>query len=386
MRDPRRSIGRYRWLLAAASVAVALLIGEGLLRYALFHTTVELGAKEPQYYARSLDELWIYRHLFSTSERWIVAPGDTRESTAADAAGENGGSRIEFYRRWPASLMPDPTLGYVRKPDVRIPCHETTQLATRGTHEYTEGGAKIAFFGDSFVESAACSNDTLTAKIERLSGIDTLNYGIGGYGLDQVYLYWKRLLPSLKEHECSNCLFLAGLINDDLSRVLLKIRTSPKPYLTVGNGALALHTDHIHPASLSDAYRRPPERSYLYYFLRGRLGFPIYRAFLTDTRDRREHAIGEISDLIFKDMAELSRQYDAALAFVIFPTPGAVFDPRVVAQMRAHKLPVVDLQTCLRASGRADTELYAELHPTSLGNELLARCLLRDLVGLHLLH
>jgi hypothetical protein len=68
-------------------------------------------------------------------------------------------TRIEFYRKWPTSLTPDKELGYVRKPDVRTPCHETTNFGTRGTHDYTPTGRKIVFFGDSFVESAACSND-----------------------------------------------------------------------------------------------------------------------------------------------------------------------------------------------------------------------------------
>ena len=44
---------------------------------------------------------------------------------------------------------------------------------------------------------------------------------------------------------------------------------------------------------------------------------------------------------------------------------------------------MVDLQGCLK--GRPDTELYAELHPTSLGNQMLAVCLVRDLAARGLL-
>ena len=47
--------------------------------------------------------------------------------------------------------------------------------------------------------------------------------------------------------------------------------------------------------------------------------------------------------------------------------------------------PVIDLQDCLRDSGQPDTALYAELHPTSLGNELLARCLVIGLARASLL-
>src|SRR2546429_3186465 len=244
---------RLKWIAAVLSVAIALIAAEVLLRLSLFHSAFDLASKDPEYYARNADELWIYRYLFSSSSRWAVA-----------AQGENGKSdtRIEFYRNWATSLMPDGELGYVRRPGLRVPCHETTQAGTRGLREYSPTGPKIAFFGDSFVESAACSGNTLTTKIEQLTGIDTLNYGMGGYGVDQIVLYFKRTLPSLDR---SNTLMLIGVIQDDFNRLLLRVRTSPKPYFTIDNDPLLLHTDHIHPNSLNDFYLRPPERVYLYY-------------------------------------------------------------------------------------------------------------------------
>jgi hypothetical protein len=358
---------RVKWLAVLLSLVVAVAACEALLRYSLFHVKVELASQEPEYYARTLDELWIYRHLFSTNKRWAVGSGQ------ADATGETG---IEFYKKWPTSLVPDGELGYVRKADIRAPCHETTHLGTRGTHEYAASGRKIAFFGDSFVESAACSNDTLTSKLEALTGIDTLNYGIGGYGLDQIYLYLRRVLPTLDRN---NTVLLVGLIQDDLGRILLKVRTSPKPYFTMSDNKLVLHTDHIHPASLNDYFERPPERFYLYYFLRGRLGYPIYRSLMNDSRAARQDATYSTSRLLFKAFAALRQQGPLNLAFVIFPTPGAPFDNAIIAMMRDENFPVVDLQGCLVKSNVPDRQLYAELHPTSLGNDLLAQCLARDL-------
>jgi hypothetical protein len=371
--DKIRHPARMKWIVATASVIVAIVACEVLLRLSLFHSSVELASQNPEYYARTLDELWIYRQLFSASKRWAV------DNRAPDAAGE---TRIEFYRNWPASLMPDAELGYVRKPNVRTPCHETTNLATRGTHDYALPGREIVFFGDSFVESAACSNDTLTAKIEMLTGIDTLNYGVGGYGLDQIYLYFKRELPKFDRN---TSLFLIGLIQNDLGRILLKGRTSPKPYFTISDDALILHTDHIHPTSLNDYFVQPPERFYLYYFLRGRLGYPIYQSLMSETRDARQRVTYATSRLLVKAFAELRRRQPFALAFVIFPTPGAQFDGAILSMMRAENIPVVDLQGCLLKSNQPDRALYAELHPTSLGNDLLARCLVQDLVAKALL-
>jgi hypothetical protein len=176
-----------------------------------------------------------------------------------------------------------------------------------------------------------------------------------------------------------DCLFLIGVIQDDLDRMLLAVRTSPKPFFTISDGRLVLHTDHIHPESLTDLYRRPPERLYLYYFLRGRLGFPVYREMMLETRDARRNATYAIAQPIFREMAAQARQGQFRIAFVVFPTPGNPFDGGMLSLMRAEGIPVADLQGCLQ--GRPDTELYAELHPTSLGNEMLAECLARDLAA-----
>ena len=367
----RRRFSPYPWIVALVSIAVAIGLGEGVVRASLFHTSLEFASQDPEYYARSLDELWIYRHIFSAAKPWAVGV------LGAQPSNETG---IEFYRKWAASLTPDAELGYVRAPGIRTPCHETTNLATRGIGEASWTGPKIVFVGDSFVESAACSNDTLTTKVQKLTGIETLNFGVGGYGVDQIFLYWKRLVPQCDRNDC---LFLIGVIQDDLGRMLLSVRTSPKPYFAIREGKLALQTSHIHPASLDDAFERPPERFYLYYFLRGRLGYPIYRSLLQETQAQRLVSQYALSTLIFREMAALKKKGQFEIAFVVFPTPGNPFDGKVLSLLRAEGLRYVDLQGCLK--GQPDTDMYAELHPTSRGNELLAQCLVRDLSAMGLL-
>jgi hypothetical protein len=263
---------------------------------------------------------------------------------------------------------------------VKTPCHETTNLATRGTRDYSSEGRRIVFLGDSFVESAACSSDTLTAKVETLTGIDTLNYGVGGYGVDQIFLSFRRLVPGCDR---SDCLFLVGLIREDFDRMLLTVRTSPKPWFTIRDDKLVLHTGHIHPASLNDYFGRPPERFYLYYFLRGRLGFPVYASMLETTRDERRNATDALTRRMFGEMAERMRQGRFRLALVLFPTPWDPFGKEQVTLLRAQGIPVVDLQDCL--GGKAGAELYAESHPTPHANARLAGCLVGDLASMGLL-
>ncbi len=383
----RRRKRRWRWVAAVVSIGLAVGVAELALRWVLFHSSLDSAAKDATYYARSSDELWIYRQLFSTSGRWSL--GQAR----GDAARE---TRIPFYRAWATSLVPDAELGYARAANVRVPCHETTRFGTRGVRDVAAGGPKLLLFGDSYVESAACAGDTLATKVERLAGVDTLNYGVGGYGLDQLFLAVRRAMP---QWDRADVVVVVGVIQDDLERVLVKVRTSPKPYFTVEAGALRLHVDHIHPASLDDAFVAPPGRFYLADFVRGRAGFPVYDAMLAETRDARRAQVEVVSRLLFDAFASLQRQGRFGLAFAVLPVPGRPFDAGALAALRATGLPVpgggleggavgavratgvpvLDEQDCLGASGRPDTDLYAELHPTSLGNELLARCLVRDL-------
>ena len=349
------------------SVAIAVVAAELALRWVLFDSSLDVGAKDPAYYARDLDELWIYRQLFTNRGGWQIG-SDRGEGTNA--------SSIPFYRDWGASLVADAQLGYTRRANVRKPCHETTSIGTRAVHQYGPSGAKFIFFGDSFVESAACSDDTLTAKIEKATGVDTLNYGVGGYGLDQIVLAVERVLPLWDRNDC---LFLVGLIPNDFERVLLKVRTAPKPYFTVDGAQLALHTDHIHPASLRDAFVRPPWRFYLLDLVRGRLGHPAYAAYLERTDAERRQRIETISRLLFERLSHDVSGRKMHLAYVLLPQPGASFDPVILESLKAQGLPIVDLRQCLRDSRRPDVDLYRELHPTSLGNDLLTDCMIHGL-------
>src|SRR5262249_27316869 len=145
-----------------------------------------------------------------------------------------------------------------------------------------------------------------------------------------------------------DCLFLIGMIQDDLGRMLLSVRTAAKPYFTISDDKLVLHTSHIHPASLNDVFEHPPERFYLWYFLRGRLGYPIYRSLMQDTQAQRLDTQYALARLIFRDMAALARQGQFELAVVVFPTPGNPFDGKIFQLLRNANISYVDLQGCLK--------------------------------------
>jgi len=55
-------------------------------------------------------------------------------------------------------------------------------------------------YGDSFVESAGDLQDSWQAHFERLTGEAILNFGIGGYGLDQAVLKFEKYAPRYSTH------------------------------------------------------------------------------------------------------------------------------------------------------------------------------------------
>ncbi|MCA9393917.1 MAG: SGNH/GDSL hydrolase family protein [Candidatus Omnitrophica bacterium] len=86
-----------------------------------------------------------------------------------------------------------PELGWSILPNGEHDIYRANAQGLRADSDYTlTPGSKlrIAAFGDSFVHCDEVSNDqTWTKHLTRLDpGLETLNFGVGGYGLDQAYL------------------------------------------------------------------------------------------------------------------------------------------------------------------------------------------------------
>ncbi len=113
----------------------------------------------------------------------------------------------------------------------------------RHVHEgMLDGHRPVLLYGDSF---AACSRQRENCWEIQLAGSDLserfglLNYGVSGYGLDQIWLLLERTLPQYAER---NPLVLVGVfVDDDLDRVGQRLTTLPKPWFELDQGELVLH-------------------------------------------------------------------------------------------------------------------------------------------------
>lgn len=112
---------------------------------------------------------------------------------------------VDRYLKDPTGfLLYDPDLGWINRPRTCTPegRYCANAFGLRADREYTAekkpGVFRVSMFGDSFIAGFdADLKDSLVPQVEqalRGGGIDAevLNFGIGGFGFDQAYLYYNR--------------------------------------------------------------------------------------------------------------------------------------------------------------------------------------------------
>lgn len=124
-------------------------------------------------------------------------------------------------RSTPHLVEMHPVLGWRHAPNYRDQSTQMNALALRSDREYSStapaGVLRAAAFGDSFVycsevENAACWTSIIEATNR---DIELLNYGVGGYGLDQAYLRYLLEGETLSPH-----VVLLGFMPDDINRTV----------------------------------------------------------------------------------------------------------------------------------------------------------------------
>jgi hypothetical protein len=166
--------------------------------------------------------------------------------------------------------MLDRELGWMYRPGFRSATDHLNAAGLRSLREYSPrvpvGHVRVAAFGDSFVYGNEVPDSSAwTAQVERMdSAVEVLNYGVGGYGLDQAFLRYLREGERFQPE-----LVVIGFVPDDLPRVVnvyrrfISSREVPliKPRFVLGSrGALQLLAEHVPDAEGYRAYVEEPSR------------------------------------------------------------------------------------------------------------------------------
>ncbi len=121
----------------------------------------------------------------------------------------------------------------------------------------------VLLFGDSFamcIDSVECFDEYLNSDTLFSDSNVLYNYGVGGYGVDQIQLLMKEVLPKYE-----NPFVVFSMLTTDLDRSVLKVRDAQKPHYRIIKDKLLLEGTPITLTSSEFFDQNPPEiSSYIY--------------------------------------------------------------------------------------------------------------------------
>ena len=329
-------------------------------------------------------------------------------------------------------LVLDSVLGWRYRPNHRDSVNQTNADDVRSAREYSHvpgaGVIRVSAFGNSFVYCNEVKNeDSWPAQIELMyPGIEVLNYGVGGYGVDQAYLRFlaegSRLSPRI---------VVIGFATDDLSRVVNVYRrfrsnreiplVKPR-YVLSDHGELVLLPTPVRGVLEYAQYLEDPQRvielgAHDQWYEPAIYQDPLYDysamvRLVTETwiRARRRYlgpdrlvqggvfnpssSAFQIQVALFQRFADSAQARGARLLVVLFPDMASVKSVRrgrktvlasLLTALRARGLEYVDLTDAFRDAGsQAEVEQWFMPggHYSPEGNRVAARWLGRRIVML----
>ena len=242
--------------------------------------------------------------------------------------------------------------------------------------KHVAGRRPVLLFGDSFAQSMPG-----VRRFEQILNQDEafsrdhylLNYGIGGYGLDQIYLLFESTIDRFDDP-----FVIFSFMTFDLDRSALSVRIGQKPYFELEEGSLVLRGVPIESDAEKFYAEHPPfVGSYLLRRL-SRLPFFAGDEATSAATARKKRINGAILERVVRELE--SRQLDyvifvfhARKAFIKGPDWRSTFIRQKLDDLGAPYLWSYDILRSEAPDVPID-ELFdpKHVHPTSRGNEIFA--------------
>lgn len=280
----------------------------------------------------------------------------------------------------------DAELGWVHLQNVSVPdlygpdLHLTTNgQRLRGPRDYSlekpEGKYRIICLGDSFTMGYGVGDkDTFPALLEQLEPrIETINMGMGGYGIDQCYLWYLREGVAFEAD-----LLLFSFIEGDFNRMLPKgnVANRVKPLLELVEDkpvAVNLPIPNILEPSLGRRWGNFWKKSSLFKLLPKPKRRPL--------APPAEQPYAPVSLRIFEELRDLSLKRDQAFVLAYLPveselrkTKSPLVDGWLRPELEPRKVELLDLRESFRRLKRSErAEYFTQAHFSRKGNMLAAR-------------
>jgi len=276
----RNSETTLRAALIAASLAGILFVGELVFRLGIAAKISFF--RVPDQYADELsdDDYWKLHQL------WVREGGSTGTGAV------------------------DPLLGWAPRKTPRNPLGVITESAA---YVPDFAGRVILCFGDSFMAGAQQLPiaDRLPQQLAAvLPQYEVYNFGVGGYGVDQILLRFRTVHPQFAQ-----AVVVIGILTRDLDRSVLTYRGAPKPYFVLEDDRLVLREPAADPSRF--LLEHPPSiHSYFLSFLSTRT-WRLVETVYGDHIKRRSAKIA-INARIIEEMVGEARAHRLEPIFVIF--------------------------------------------------------------------
>lgn len=232
----------------------------------------------------------------------------------------------QFGREMKPPKTPHPLLGWVGDFDRQTFRH----------HQDGELGVRrpVLLYGDSF---AQCVAETKSTCFEKILNVDEefsrdhylLNYGVGGYGVGQIYLLLRETIDLYE-----NPFVIFSLFLGDLHRTPLSVRIGPKPYFTLEDGELHLRGTPVarDPAQF---FAEHPAHVGLLTFHLARMAFVRSRFNVFFDRSHAGHGPEDpssieskknLNEAVLLKAVELLRERRREFLFLVFDSPSTKGD------------------------------------------------------------
>ena len=342
-------------VLFIVSTLVITGICEALLRVALFSDTFSI----PQ-----LRQSWRYADPNYEDDAWKLG---FLFGTAAKA------QRVGYI---------DPELGWAIEKSLDNPLG----LVSDTPYRVEDIGRPVLFYGDSFVAGASQIPDRIPQVMDRLLPEQpVLNYGVGGYGVDQIYLRYAKTVGGFRDP-----IVLVGILTHDLDRSILGIRTGQKPYFDIQDGKLVRQNLPILPTTQDYIDRYPPEiKSYFIRFVMFRLRPWLpeeWFDWLYGYSEAHQRKL-DVNSMILEALDKNASERELSLGVVIFYSQKELSEDGWREEFLKEtlddlKIPYFDTKLYLadyvKRHGVVLEDLYYRDngHPNELGNKVIAEGLL----------
>ncbi len=285
-----------------------------------------------------------------------------------------------------------------KEPSDKILGWTSPSIVVSKTYSHTddpkiENRVPVLLYGDSFAHCHApngqCVHDILNGDPNFNGSHYLLNYGVSGYGADQIYLLYKNTIDNYQSP-----IVIIGILNYDLDRTVTPVTWGLKPFFQVEEGRLECHTSHLTSKIDNFFFHNPPKIvSYLWRLLVHAGPLPGSVAAWFKSKEVRRTDIKSISEAILLEMSEDLNRRKIPHVFLIFEWPKRMIKPpdwRVQFLIDFFQSNHIDFIMAREAivnqeqGGMFNWEKYAvdDGHPNVSYNRLVSEQILRWLAGL----